>query len=226
MRLARGAVPWVAVPFAAGVVALAVGVRTADFSWSAGGVVGIIVGLFMLYFHRNPDRKPPADPDAVVAAADGTVRRVEEVEDERFPGGRALCVSIFLSPLDVHVNRAPITGTVSEYRYVPGRHFFTIQEKSSEYNEHTEIVLAGEGVRCIVHQIAGPFVRRVVCWLREGERVAKGQELGMMRFGSRLDMYLPARAVRGCVGVGCKVIAGTTVVARMVSDEQERQESS
>lgn len=226
MRLARGAMPWIAVPLVAAGGMLALGIRTASFLWLAGGTVGVVAALFMAYFHRNPDRTPPGDPNVIVAGADGTVRRVEEVDDGRFPENRALCLSIFLSPLDVHVNRSPITATVTAYRYVPGRHFFTIKEKSSEYNEHTEIVLSAGGVRCIVHQIAGPFVRRVACWLREGERVAQGQELGMMRFGSRLDMYLPAATVRPCVGVGCKVFAGTTVVARIRSDEHDQQESS
>jgi len=183
--------------------------------WRVLAVGGLVASLFMAYFHRDPERHPPPDPDVLVAGADGRVRRVEVVPDARFPGGKALCISIFLSPLDVHVNRAPVAGRVSACRYVPGRHFFTVQEKSSEYNEHTEVSLAADAFRCFVHQIAGPFVRRVVCWLREGEPVARGGRLGMMRFGSRLDMYFPAERVEPRVEVGQRVRAGETVVARI-----------
>lgn len=214
IRLARQSLSWVLTPFLAAAAASVWTLVNPGPVVSGICAAAWLLTAFLLYFHRNPVRHPPDDAAAVVAGADGRVRRVEEVPDSRFPGGRALRISIFLSPLDVHVNRAPIGGILSRKRYVPGRHFFTILERSSEYNQHTELELRGDTQHCYVHQIAGPFVRRVVCWLEQGQSVERGGELGMMRFGSRLDIYLPVEAVVPQIRVGDRVRAGESVLAR------------
>jgi phosphatidylserine decarboxylase len=115
----------------------------------------------------------------------------------------------------VHVNRSPLAGTVKSLAYFPGRHMLTIRNASSEHNEHSSIVIEGGGLRCLVKQIVGPIVRRVVYWLHEGQGLDKGDRIGIMKFGSRLDVYLPADAVDVLVKPGDRVFAGITPIARL-----------
>ena len=126
-------------------------------------------------------------------------------------------ISIFLSLLDVHVNRAPIAEQSVFPGYFPGKHFFTFQEKSSELNQHNKILITGTGTRCLVNQIVGPVCRRVVYWPDHDKAVgvALGERIGMMKFGSRLDMYLPAGEVEIICKPGDTVRAGETIVARL-----------
>lgn len=183
-------------------------------SWAAGAV-SVISFLFMLYFFRDPDRAAPEDPALVVSGADGVVRAVEEVTEKNFLKTDTLRVSIFLNPFNVHVNRAPIAGTVKALAYTPGKHLLTIRNAASEHNEHSSILIEGEQTRCLVKQIVGPVVRRVVYWLHDEQRLTKGERIGMMKFGSRMDIYLPKADVSVLVKVGDKVSAGTTVLARI-----------
>ncbi|MDR0994498.1 MAG: phosphatidylserine decarboxylase [Verrucomicrobiota bacterium] len=182
------------------------------FSLFALGLVGC---LFMIYFFRDPSRMPSVAADEFVSGAEGTVRSVEMIEEKRYLKGPAIRISVFLSPFDVHVNRVPMSGTVKEAGYTPGRHLFTMNPKSSEYNEHSSILIEGEKTRCLVRQIVGPVVRRVVYWLEPGQKVVRGDRLGMMKFGSRMDVYFPAAEVAAVVKRGDKVVAGVTVVARL-----------
>jgi phosphatidylserine decarboxylase len=170
---------------------------------------------FMGYFFRNPERTIPAEENLVVAGADGTVRAVESIPDVEGFSGRASRISIYLSPMDVHVNRAPINGTVTELGYTPGRHLLTIQNKASDFNEHSRILIENEQVTCLVKQIVGPLVRRVVYWLEPNQALARGEQIGMMKFGSRLDTYLPEEKVEVIVQPGESVRAGETVIARI-----------
>ena len=124
-------------------------------------------------------------------------------------------VSIFLSLFDVHVNRAPIEGKIAFLGYFPGARFFTFDEKSSEFNQHNSILIEGPQTRCLVNQIVGPVARRVVYWLKLNQMVQKGDRIGMMKFGSRLDMILPRSDVDVVVKPGDRVQAGVTVVATM-----------
>lgn len=188
--------------------------------WSPAAAValyglGFLGCLFMLYFFRDPERTPGGGPDEFVAAADGVVRSVEYIEEKRFLKCPAVRISVFLSPFNVHVNRVPLAGVVQEAGYTPGRHLFTLDARSSEFNEHSSILIAGARTRCLARQIVGPVVRRVVYWLEPGQRVEKGERLGMMKFGSRMDVYFPAAEVEATVKRGDKVRAGVTPIARL-----------
>ena len=175
----------------------------------------LVWALFMLYFFRDPKRTPAGGPDEFVSAADGTVRSVEYLDEPRFLKCPAVRISVFLSPFNVHVNRHAMGGVIREAGYTPGRHLFTMDARSSEVNEHSSILVEGEQTRCLERQIVGPLVRRVVFWQAAGARVEKGQRLGMMKFGSRMDLYFPAAEVEATVRRGDQVRAGLTVVARL-----------
>ena len=177
--------------------------------------LGLAGCLFMLYFFRDPERTPTCGPDEFVSGAEGVVRSVEFMEEKRFLKCPAVRISVFLNPFNVHVNRIPMSGVVKEAGYTPGRHLFTMDARSSEYNEHSSILIEGEKTRCLARQIVGPVVRRVVYWLGPGDRVEKGARLGMMKFGSRMDVYFPADEVEATVKRGDKMVAGVTVIARL-----------
>lgn len=198
---------------------LAVVLRISRVSWTKAllysGVVGMVLCLYLLYFFRDPVRTAPADPATIVAGAEGKVMGIVEVDEPIYLKGRAVRISIFLSLIDVHVNRAPISGRVESAAYFPGARYFTFQEKSSDLNQHSAIFIRGGEVDCLVKQIVGPVARRVVYWLKDGQELTKGDRIGMMKFGSRLDMYLPAGKVDVAVKQGDKVRAGETVVARL-----------
>lgn len=176
-------------------------------------VLGIVLAGYMLYFFRDPERVPPADPTAIVAGADGLVMSIKELREDEFLKTEAVRISIFLRLYDVHVNRAPIAGQITFLGYFPGKRFFTFQEKSSELNQHNSILIEGPQTRCLVNQIVGPVARRVVYWLTINQQVQKGERIGMMKFGSRLDMIFPKADVDVVVKPGDRVQAGVTVVA-------------
>ncbi len=178
-------------------------------------VLGLVGCLFMLYFFRDPERVPACGEDEFVSGGEGVVRSVEFIEEKRFLKCPTVRVSVFLNPFNVHVNRIPMSGVVKEAGYTPGRHLFTMDARSSEFNEHSSILIEGEKTRCLARQIVGPVVRRVVYWLEPGQQIVKGERLGMMKFGSRMDVYFPADEVEAVAKPGDKVVAGVTVIARM-----------
>jgi len=184
--------------------------------WPGVAVAVVLTGYF-LYFFRDPERTAPAESDAIVAGADGTVMGITDVKEDKFLKTECTRISIFLSLFDVHVNRAPIGGMSKFLGHVPGKHFFTFQEKSSEFNQHNAILIEGERTRCLVYQIVGPVARRVVYWPDHDKAVAlnKGDRIGMMKFGSRLDMYFPKADIAVVSKVGDSVRAGETVIARI-----------
>lgn len=199
----------------AGVVLGAVAQR-----WSAPLAVafyalGLVGCLFMLYFFRDPERVPVCGDNEFVSAADGVVRSVEFMDEPRFLKCPAVRISVFLNPFNVHVNRHAMGGVILEAGYTPGRHLFTMDPRSSDYNEHSSILVEGEHTRCLLRQIVGPIVRRVVYWQEAGQRVEKGSRLGMMKFGSRMDVYFPAADVEVTATRGDKVAAGLTVIAHL-----------
>jgi len=186
-----------------------------------GIVVAVVFAGYFLYFFRDPERTAPPDADAIVAGADGTVVQIAEVREDKYLKADTVRISIFLSLFDVHVNRAPIAGMSTFLGYVPGKHFFTFQEKSSDLNQHNSILIEGSKTRCLVRQIVGPVARRVVYWPDHDKAVAlnKGDRIGMMKFGSRLDMYFPKADIVFITKPGDKVRAGETVVARIAKGE-------
>lgn len=199
-------------PGVVGVLCWAVGQAAAAGVFAALAIAGL---LFMLYFFRDPERAVPADESLVVSGADGVIRAVEPIVEQRFLKTDTIRISIFLNPFNVHVNRSPMAGTVTALAYTPGRHVLTLRNEASEVNEHSSILIEGGRSRCLVKQIVGPVVRRVVYWLSDGQALAKGERIGMMKFGSRMDVYLPREDVEVCVKVGDKVVAGVTVLATL-----------
>ena len=187
----------------------------AQWGWISLAALGALLGLFMVYFFRDPERTPRCGDDEFVSGAEGVVRSVEVLEEKRFLKCRAVRISVFLNPFNVHVNRVPMGGEVVEAGYTPGRHLFTMDPRSSEFNEHSSILIEGDKTRCLARQIVGPVVRRVVYWTEPGTEVSKGQRLGMMKFGSRMDVYFPEAEVEATVKRGDQVRAGETVIARL-----------
>jgi phosphatidylserine decarboxylase len=180
-----------------------------------GSIVGVVFVVYMLYFFRDPERTPPPDEALIVAGADGTIARIVEVKENEFLKTDCVRISIFLSLFSVHVNRSPISGKIKFLGYYPGKRYFTFQEKSSEFNQHSSILIEGKDTKCLVNQIVGPVARRVVYWLTVGQDIAKGERIGMMKFGSRLDMYFPKADITVIAKEGDCIAAGETVVARL-----------
>ncbi|MEI6515068.1 MAG: phosphatidylserine decarboxylase [bacterium] len=210
------------VPFIIAVIVLGVllcGVlRLSRVSWRKAfvfsGILDVILIGYLLVFFRDPVRTPSPDPLDIMAGAEGKIMSVVDVNEPEFLKTNAVRISIFLSLIDVHVNRAPISGTIEHAQYYPGARFFTFDEKSSEFNQHSSIVIRNPRTTCLVKQIVGPVARRVVYWIEPGQTIQKGAPIGMMKFGSRLDMYFPHDDVEVVVKKGDKVRAGETVVAR------------
>jgi len=182
------------------------------FGYWVIGIVLVLLTLSMAFFFRDPRRKPPSDPNIVVAPADGRVTRVRKVVPEE--DGSPTLVSIFLSPLDVHVNRAPIAGLIRDISYVPGKFLMATNEMASAVNEQNALTIEGEKVTVVCKQIAGILARRVVCWKHKGDRVSLGERFGLIKFSSRTDVILP-RQVEVLIQEGSRVQGGTTVIGRI-----------
>jgi phosphatidylserine decarboxylase len=162
--------------------------------------------LFTLNFFRDPDRMTPPGDNLVIAPADGKIILVQEMHEGEYLKEDAIQVSIFMSPLNVHVNRFPLSGLVGYYRYIPGEFLVAFDEKSSLRNEQTHIGVERGPTKVLFKQIAGFVARRIVAQLKEGDRAVAGERFGMIKFGSRVDVFIPKRA-------GLKVKAGDTTVA-------------
>ncbi len=179
----------------------------------AAAVPFLALALFVFSFFRDPERKPPPGADAAVAPADGTVTDVEEVLEPHFLGGRALRIGIFLSVFDVHVNRAPLDARVKMVRYSPGRFLDARDPRCKSENESNLVGFEGARGPFAVRQVAGKIARRIVCPVKEGDPVARGQRMGMIKFGSRTELLVPAGArVRVETAVGRKVRGGETIL--------------
>jgi len=186
----------------------------------SAGVALIIAGVAcLLYFFRDPDRTPPQDTGAILSGADGRVMSVTRLAENRYLNTDCVRISVFLSIFDVHVNRAPLSGRSKFIGYFPGKKVFAFREKSSELNQHNKILIEGSQMRCLIAQIVGPVARRVVYWLNHETPVPvnAGDRIGMMKFGSRLDIYLPSADVDVLARPGDRVRAGETVIARRKS---------
>ena len=173
---------------------------------------------YMLFFFRDPEIVTPAEPGIVVAAANGKLAKIVEMYEKDYLKQDTIRISIFLSLFDVHVNRFPIGGFSTFLGYFPGKRLFTFDEKSSDVNQHNAILVRNEETSCLIRQIVGPVCRRVVYWLREDKTttVKQGDRFGMMKFGSRLDMYFPKGDIEMIAKIGDQVTAGETIIARIV----------
>lgn len=176
-------------------------------------VVALILTVFVVSFFRDPERTIPEDPTAIVSPADGRVIKACEVAENRFTDGPAMKISIFMTVFNVHVNRVPASGRVVDVLYNPGRFFSANLDKASLENEQNAVIVeARDGSRVVFNQIAGLIARRIVCYARTGMELDRGERFGLIRFGSRLDVYLPTTC-RLSVGVGDRVSAGSSVLA-------------
>ncbi|RMF98726.1 MAG: phosphatidylserine decarboxylase family protein [Acidobacteria bacterium] len=198
--MAREGFPFVIVPL---LIAFIFGLL--QIWWIA--ILFIAIALFMAFFFRDPDRKIPEDADIIVSACDGKVTRIEENENGKL-------ISVFLSPLDVHINRAPIAGRVKKVIYKPGRKMPATSEQASHLNERNSLIIENERITVICTQIAGILARRIVCWKKPGDNLEKGERFGLIKFGSRTDVLMPS-SVEITVKVGDRVKGGETIIARL-----------
>ena len=173
-----------------------------------------ILALWVAYFFRDPERTGPRGDQIVIAPADGRVVLISDVDEPAFMGGRARRVSIFMNVFNVHVNRYPVTGTVRYLHYNPGKFLNAAAEKSSLENEQMSVGIECARGRVLVRQIAGLIARRIVTYSRQGEHVDQGQRMGMIKFGSRVDVFLPLD-VQLRVKVGDMTLAGSTPIAEL-----------
>jgi phosphatidylserine decarboxylase len=180
--------------------------------WKILTFLGILFTLFIAFFFRNPKRKIPNLQNIILSPADGKIIHVAECEEGRFLKERALKVSIFMSLFDVHMNRAPTSGKVLERSYHPGRFLLANVEKSSLFNEQNAMILETEDrFKILLIQIAGFAARRIVCYVKAGDLLRKGEIFGLIRFGSRIDLYLPTE-VKPIVRVGEHVKGGESII--------------
>ncbi len=171
-----------------------------------------LLTLFVIYFFRDPERRVPPEEKAILSPADGKVIQVEPCREERFLHGSAIKISVFMSLFSVHVNRIPLTGTIANSSYFPGKFFSANLDKASAANEQNALLIeTAEGARILTIQIAGLIARRIVCWVGKGDRVVRGQRFGLIRFGSRLDIYLP-QETRVQAHPGQKAYGGQTIL--------------
>jgi phosphatidylserine decarboxylase len=205
--LAREGWPFIAVALAVAVIVWAV----AGFAWS---VPLWLVAVFVIQFFRDPPRAVPTQPNAVLSPADGRIVKVERVHDPMTERD-TLLISVFMNVFNVHSNRAPVDGTVERIQYSAGKFVNADLDKASSENERNAMVLQlADGERIAVVQVAGLIARRILCYAKVGQRLARGERYGFIRFGSRVDVYLPLTA-RPKVAVGDIVHATTTVLAEL-----------
>ncbi len=178
-------------------------------------VITSLFYLIILQFFRVPSRHTEINPNHIIAPADGKVVVIEEVEEPEYFKGKRKQVSIFMSPLNVHVNFNPISGIVSYFKYHPGKYLVAWHPKSSTENERTTCVVKHEnGTEILFRQIAGALAKRICWYVKEGDQVTQGQEFGFIKFGSRIDIYLPLDA-EICVNIGDKPVGSETVIAKL-----------
>lgn len=208
--------PWILVPLAAGLVAGLLYLFWPALPLLALAFVLLLVAAFMAYFFRDPQRAVPSEAGLVVSPADGKVTRIEKLS-----GGSddsPTVVSIFLSPFDVHVNRAPIAGEVIDVTYTKGRFIAATSDNASLVNEQNALTIKGERMTVVCKQIAGVLARRIVCWKRPGDSLELGERFGLIKFGSRTDLVLPG-GVEVLVKVGERVSGGVTIIGRCLDGE-------
>lgn len=198
--MVKEGIPFVAVPL---IIAL---ILAYFHLWIPVGIF-VFIALFMAFFFRDPRRETPKDDSLVISAADGKVTRIEETDLGKL-------VSVFLSPLDVHINRSPIAGTVKSVTYVAGKKMPATSNQASFINERNSLEIEGEKMTVVCTQIAGILARRIVCWSKEGDTLELGQKFGLIKFSSRTDLLMP-KDVEVMVGIGDRVRGGETVIAKL-----------
>jgi len=216
VSFAREGVPFIAgaAVIAAGAYALALDRR----SWPLWVLAFLltVIALWVAYFFRDPERNGPRGDALVIAPADGRIVHITEVDEPTFLGGRALRISVFMNVFNVHVNRYPVSGVVRYVHYNPGKFLNAAVEKASLENEQMSVGIAHGATRVLMRQIAGLIARRIVTYSKVGDEARQGERMGLIRFGSRVDVFLPTTAaIRVAVGQTTK--AGMTVLAELTS---------
>ena len=201
--LAREGIPFIVVP-----LALAVGF--ALFAFWVLAIFFILITAFMAFFFRDPRRVPPTEKGIIVSAADGTVTRIEENESGKL-------VSVFLSPLNVHINRSPIAGRITRVEYTHGKKLPATKNEASFVNERNSLSIAGDTITVVCTQIAGILARRIVCRVKEGDNLTIGERFGLIKFSSRTDLQMPPN-VDLAVKLGDKVKGGVTIIGRVATE--------
>lgn len=205
----REGYPFIAIAF--------VGALALMLVWEPLGWIGFIITIYVAYFFRDPVRVIPLDPNLVISPADGVITAVDQAVPPAELGlgrDKRTRISVFLSVFNVHVNRVPVGGTVTRISYRPGKFLNADLDKASEDNERNSLIIKNGENEVAVVQIAGLIARRIVCWAKEGDQIAPGARFGLIRFGSRLDVYLPKGAVT-LATVGQTAVGGETVLAEL-----------
>ena len=177
-------------------------------------VLAVLCGL-VLYFFRDPDRTTPNDDSLIISPADGKVVLIQDVKEDEYVGEEVTQVSIFLSPLNVHVNRNPVSGLLEYVKYYPGKYLMAWEDHASEMNERAHFgVMHPSGMKMMFKQITGFMARRIVYHLEEGDKLKAGERFGIMKFGSRMDLLLP-KNVNIDVKIGDKTVAGESIIGKI-----------
>ena len=204
--MAREGLPYILIPLLLAIIPFALGY------WPVA-LVFVALAAFMAYFFRDPSRQSPAEAGVIVSPADGRVTRVRALIPD--DPDSSMVISIFLSPLDVHINRSPIAGTIANVTYTQGKFLMATKEDSSLVNEQNALTIRGEDVTVVCKQIAGVLARRIICWKRAGDQVSLGERFGLIKFSSRTDLILPPN-VQIEVTEGMRVRGGATIIGRVV----------
>ncbi len=197
----KDGIPFVSVP-------LVVAFVLAFASFWILAILLFLLAAFMAFFFRDPKRETPDDPGLVISSADGKVTRIEDRDDGKF-------VSVFLSPLNVHINRSPIAGDVTDVKLFKGRKAPATSNEASKTNERNAVTIKGEKMTVVCTQIVGIVARRIVCRCKTGDKLGRGEKFGLIKFGSRTDLLMP-KEVEIHVNVGDRVKGGETIIASIV----------
>jgi len=214
LNFAREGYPFIGIATLLAVAAFALALMRRSWSLWLLAVIITILALWVAYFFRDPERSGERGPNIVVAPADGKLIMITEVDEPAFIGGRATRLSIFMNVFNVHVNRYPVDGTVSYVHYNKGKFLNAAAEKSSLENEQSSVGIQSGSARILVRQIAGLIARRIVTYSKSGQSVKQGDRMGLIRFGSRVDVFIPTDS-RLRVKLGTLTTAGTTVLAEL-----------
>ena len=216
MNFAREGYPFIGIATVLAVAAFALALARRSWALWLLAIVITVLALWVAYFFRDPERTGERGSNIVVAPADGKLIMITEVDEPAFVGGRATRLSIFMNVFNVHVNRYPVDGTVQYVHYNKGKFLNAAAEKSSLENEQSSVGIESGQYRILVRQIAGLVARRIVTYSQKGQHVKQGDRMGIIRFGSRVDVFLPTDA-KLRVELGTLTTAGTTVLAELPS---------
>jgi phosphatidylserine decarboxylase len=214
LNFAREGYPFIGIATLLAVAAFALALARRSWSLWLLALVITVLALWVAYFFRDPERSGERGPNIVVAPADGKLIMITDVDEPAFIGGRATRLSIFMNVFNVHVNRYPVDGTIGYLHYNKGKFLNAAAEKSSLENEQSSVGVQNGSSRVLVRQIAGLIARRIVTYSKLGEKVKQGDRMGLIRFGSRVDVFIPTDS-KLRVKLGALTTAGSTVLAEL-----------